>query len=102
MIGSDTPSDNFDKYRDPDEVKLIGRVVSGDKKSIEQLCEKYREMILRISNRYVDKNISEDEPIFTGNQGLLRAAKSFQETRGFNYSAYAAWWIRESIIEERS
>ena len=101
MIDSDTPSNNFDKYRDPDEVKLIGRVVSGEKRAIEHLNEKYREMIFRISDRYVDKDISEDKLIFTGNQGLLKAAKRFQETMGFNYSAYAAWWIRESIMENR-
>lgn len=97
MIDSDTKSGNFDNYRDPDEVKLIGRVVSGEKRAIEQLFKKYREMILRVSDRYFDKDKSEDKLILAGNQGLLKASKRFQETTGFNYSAYAAWWIRESI-----
>ena len=101
MTDSDTPSDNFDKYRDPDEMKLIGRVISGEKKAVVQLFEQYRGMILNISDRYVEKDISEDKLIFTGNQGLLKAVKRFHDTVGINYSAYAAWWIRESIMEYR-
>ena len=97
MSGSDTPSGNFDDYRNPDEVKLIGRVVSGEKKAIEQLFEKYRDMILTISEGYVGNKVCSDKVVDIGNQGLLRAAKRFQETMGFNYSAYAAWWIRISI-----
>ena len=102
IIYSDTPNNNFDKYRNLNEVKLIDRIISGNKKAIEQLFEIYREMILKISESYVENKVSSDKVVDIGNEGLLKAAKRYQDTVGFNYSAYAAWWVRESIVEYRS
>ncbi len=99
MTNSDTSSSNFDNFRNPDEVKLIERVVSADNKAIEQLFEKYKEMVLGISKRYVNREVSTELRINVGNQGLLKAATRFHDTKGINFIAYAIWWIRESILE---
>ena len=100
MTNSFAASDNFDKFRNQDEVKLIERVVSGEKRAIERLFEKYRKVVLKISEKYMDRGVYAEKLMDAGNQGLLKAAKRFHDTVGFNFSAYAAWWIRESILKK--
>ena len=99
MIDFDTSSGNFDQIRNPDEVKLIERVVSGDNKAIEHLLEKYRKVVLKISERYVDRKVTSAKLFEVGNHGLLTAANRFHYTNGINFIAYAAWWISDSFKE---
>ena len=99
MIDSESSSSDFNDFRNPDEVKLIERVVSGEIRAIKQLFKKYKEMVLTISQRYVDREVSTELRIIVGNDGLLNAAKRYHDTKGFNFSAYASWWISNSFKE---
>lgn len=100
MINFDSSSGNIDQIRNPDEVNLIERVVSGENRAIEHLLEKYRKVVLKISEHYVDKKVSTEKIITNGNRALLTAAKRFHATKGINFIAYAAWWISDSFKEE--
>ena len=100
MNSSDTSGWNLNDYRNPGEVKLIEGVISGEKDAIEHLFEKYRGKIIRISNKYVDNQILNEKLIDVGNRGLIKAAHRFHSTKGFNFSAYAAWWIRKFFVKE--
>ena len=99
MIDYDNSADNFNKIRNPNEVKLIERVVSGEKGAIKQLFGKHRKMFLKISRSNLDREVSNEKRIKIGNQGLLTAAKRYHDTNGFRFISYGYWWIRESISQ---
>ena len=97
MTKSNASGMNRNYLRNQDDVKLIDRVVSNDKNAIEQLFGEYKNMILKISRRYLNNDNSAEQRIELGNRGLLKAAKRFHDTRGIRFISFGYWCVRESF-----
>jgi len=79
------------------EVSLGRRIERGDKAAKRQLVEANLRLVVSIARRYTGRGMSLLDLVQQGNLGLIRAAEKFDYRRGFKFSTYATWWIRQAI-----
>ncbi len=80
-----------------DEIELAKKILDGDENAKQMLAESNLRLVVSIAKRYVGRGLSFLDLIQEGNLGLIKAVEKFDHTKGYKFSTYATWWIRQAI-----
>ena len=80
-----------------EEAKLAERILQNDEEAREQLCQANLRLVVSIAKKYVGRGMLFLDLIQEGNMGLIKAVEKFDYTKGYKFSTYATWWIRQAI-----
>ena len=83
--------------RPEEEIELAKRILIGDKKAREELIKANLRLVVSVAKRYIRSGMRFEDLIQEGNEGLMKAVEKFDVAKGFKFSTYATWWIRQGI-----